>query len=590
MWLDFFRRDAIADDGIKNKCSGFRNEEKLQNSAFPVRYSTVHVKIEFIMATAKNHRRIRLFAISLLALCCLLSCAPAVKSPAHANKITIIGTGDLQGRLDADPRSISITESSEKIEVVGGISRIAGLIRQIQRETPNPVIVLSSGDDLMGRYFHHFDGKAIFGLMETAGYEVMALGNHEFDRGPGVLAEALDSVNFSVLCSDLEVQDTVMEKSCRPYLLRDYQGIRIGFFSLMTNNFPVVTLTGKVKIQNKQAEVARNMIRTLKEKGAQVIIAVTHIGTDMDRILVAEVAGIDIIFGGHSHNYMNRLERENNTLIVNGGAKGPALVRLDVSLDEKNKVVPTSASYSLIPITKDIKPDAKVENQLIRYRNQLPTATVVGMTEKEWDLTRVTLCSCESDIANLITDMIRSQFKVDVVLYNGGAFRGNSKFSPGPVTDTMLAEIDAFENNVYLMTMQGKYIRQILEHSATLIGQGGFLQASGITFTIDTGGQPQKLTDNNGKNYVISQPGKKIRDIKILSRDGSRHPLDPKRNYRLASNDFLVKLGGDHYFWFKKYGQGIHNTYSTMGTIMTDYFRKHTIVNPVGPDGRITIM
>ncbi len=541
------------------------------------------------MAPVKYIERICLFATSLLALCCLLSCTPLAKLPAPASKLTIIGTGDLQGRLDSDPRSVHIRESGKKTKVVGGISRIAALIRQIQRETPNPVIVLSSGDDLMGRYFHQFDGKAIFSLMEMSGYEVLALGNHEFDSGPGVLAEALDSVDFTVLCSDLDVEDTVMAKSCRSYLLRDYQGIRIGFFSLMTRDFPVVTVTGKVKIRNTQAEVARNMTRTLKGKGAQVIVAVTHIGTNMDRILVAEVAGIDIIFGGHSHNYMNRLERVNNTLIVNGGEKGSALVRLDVSLDGKNKVMPTSAAYSLIPITQDIKPDATVEEQLAGYRSRLPAAAVVGMTEKEWDLTRATLCSRESDVANLITDMIRTQFKVDVVLYNGGSFRGDSQFSSGPVTDTMLAEIDEFENNVYLMTMQGKYIRQILEHSASLIGQGGFLQGSGITFTIDTSGQSQKLVCKNGKDYTIAQPGKKIKNIKILSKDGSWQPLDPKRNYRLASNDFLVKLAGDHYFWFKKYGQGIHNTYSTMGTIMTDYFRKHTIVNPEGPDGRIKI-
>jgi 5'-nucleotidase len=541
------------------------------------------------MVTVQCYRFISLFTASLLALCCLISCTPVTKSPPPAHKLTIIGTADLQGRLDADPRSIRITESKEKTAVTGGISRIAGLIKQIQRDSNNPVIIVSSGDDLMGRYFHHFDGKAIFRLMETAGYEVLALGNHEFDRGPGVLAEALDSINFPVLCSDLVVEDTVMEKSCRSYLLQDYQGISIGFFSLMTEDFPVVTVTGKVRIRANQAAVARNMIQTLKKKGAQVIIAVTHIGTDMDRKLAAEVGGIDIIFGGHSHNYENRLERVNNTLIVNGGEKGPALVRLDISLDGNNKVMPTSAAYSLIPITANIQPDPTVEKRLVEYRKQLPAATVVGMTEKEWDLTKATLRSRESAVADMITDMIRSQFKVDIVLYNGGSFRGNSKYPAGPVTDTMLAEIDEFENNVYLMTMQGKYIRQILEHSASLIGHGGFLQGSGITFTIDPEAQSQELADKNNTNYTISRPGNRIKDIRILSTDGSRQPLDPERNYRLASNDFLVKLGGDRYFWFKKYGQGIRNTYSTMGTIMTDYFRKHNVVNPVGPDGRITI-
>ena len=544
---------------------------------------------EHIMITVRYHRIAILFTLFLFALCCLVSCTPVTKPPAPADKLTIIGTGDLQGRLDAFPQSVRITESGEKTEVTGGISRIATLIKQIQQETKNPVIVVSSGDDLMGRYFHQFHGKAIFGLMETAGYEVLALGNHEFDDGPGVLAEALDSINFTALCSDLEVQDTVMEKSCRPYLLRDYQGIGVGFFSLMTENFPMVTVTGKVKIQANQAAIARDMVQLLKKKGARIIIAVTHIGTDMDRKVAAEVPGIDIIFGGHSHNYQGKLERVNDTLIVNGGEKGPALVRLDVSLDGENKVVPTSAVYSLVPVTADIKPEPEVKEQLAEYRRQLPAVTVVGMTTKEWDLTDTTLRSRESAVADLITDMIRSRFKVDVVLYNSGSFRGDSTLSPGPITDVMLAEIDEFESNVFLLTMQGKYIRQILEHSASLRGKGGFLQVSGIQFTIDSKAQVQELAGRNNTNYTITRPGKRIKDIRILSADGSWQPLDPARNYRLAANDFLVKRAGDRYFWFKKYGRNIRNTYSTMDAVMTEYFRKHKVADPVGPDGRITI-
>ena len=529
-----------------------------------------------------------LLATFLFILSTLLSCTTITPPPVRENKLTIIGTGDLQGILDSVPCSTRNKESDEE-NIAGGISRIATLIKQIKQETDNPVVVVSSGDDLMGKYFRQFSGKAIFGVMEMAGYEMLGLGNHDFDGGPGVLAEALDSVHFTALCSDLEVQNTAMEKSCQPYLLRNYQGIKVGFFSLMTENFPVVTITGKVKIQENQAAVARKIIQTLKEKGAQVIIAVTHIGTDMDRRLAAEVAGIDIIFGGHSHNYLNNQERVNNTLIVNGGDKGTALVRLDVTLAENNHVVPTSALYSLIPVTADVKPDAAVEAQLVEYRKQLPATAVIGSTEKEWDLSNASLRSRESAVANLFTDTIRNQFQVDIVLYNGGAFRGNSTYPPGPVTDTMLAEIDEFENNVYLMTMQGKYIRQILEHSASVIGGGGFLQVSGIRFTIDTRAQPQELNRKNNADITISRPGNRVKNIRVLSREGSWHPLNPEHNYRLASNDFLVKLAGDRYFWFKQYGRDIHNTYSTMGSIMTEYFRTHKTVNPVGPDGRIRL-
>jgi len=541
------------------------------------------------MITLRYYQKISLFIASLFTVCCLLSCAPITETPSPAKKLTIIGTGDLQGRLDANRKSVHITESGAKIEVMGGVSRIATLVKQIQQEAANPVIVLSSGDDLMGRYFHEFSGKAIFHLMEISGYEVMALGNHEFDRGPGVLAQALDSVKIYVLCSDLAVQNTVMESGCRPYMLRDYHGVRIGFFSLMTEDFPVVTDTGEVTINDSPPSVARNMIELLKKNGAEVIVAVTHIGTDMDRKLATDVRGIDIIFGGHSHNYESNLERVGNTLIVNGGEKGMALVRLDVDLDELNRIVADSATYSLIPVTADIKPDPVVEQQLSYYRSQLPAATVLGTTEKEWDLTTAALRSRESAVADMITDMIRSRFQTDIVLFNGGAFRGNAKIPPGSVTDTMLAEIDEFESNVYLMTMQGKYIRQILEHSATLIGQGGFLQESGIKFSIETGARPQKVAGKDNGGFSITREGRRIRELQIMVADGSWQPLDQERYYKLASNDFLVKQGGDNYFWFKKYGQNIRNTYISMGAVMTDAFRREQVVSPAGTDGRITI-
>lgn len=558
-------------------------ENKMANS-FINRNSPTFITASLYVAVSVSR-----FTVFLLALSTLLSCTAVTPPPARENKITIIGTGDLQGNLDSVPCSICITESGEKTDIMGGISRIATLIKQIEQTTPNPVVTVSSGDDLMGKYFRQFNGKAIFGLMEMAGYDVLALGNHDFDSGPGVLAEALDSVNFTALCSDLVVQKTVMGKSCQPYVLKSYEGIKVGFFSLMTKDFPVVTVTGEVKIRNNQAAVARKMIQTLKKKGAQVIIAVTHIGTVMDRRLAAEVEGIDIIFGGHSHNYEQNLEKVNNTLIVNGGDKGAALVRLDVTLDKNNKVVPTSAVYSLIPVTADIKSDPEVESQLVEYRKQLPETEVIGMTEKEWDLTNATLRSRESAVANLITDTIRTKFKVDIVLYNGGSFRGNLTYPPGPVTDTMLAEIDEFENNVYLMTIKGRFIRQILEHSATLIGRGGFLQGSGIQFTINTEALPQTLIGDVNTGFFISRAGNRIKDIRILSTDNSWQPLNPERNYRLAANDFLVKLGGDRFFWFKTHGRDIHNTYSTMGSVMTDFFRTNKTVNPVGPDGRITI-
>ena len=521
----------------------------------------------------------------------ILSSAPAAEpATVRTEKITIIGTGDLQGHLDAVPQILHITESGKKIKITGGISRIATLIRRIQQTTNNPVIVLSSGDDLMGPYFHQFHGKVIFGLMEESGYQILALGNHEFDNGPDVLAKALNSVDFPVLCSDLEVRGTSLEKSCQPYLIREYQGVRIGFFSLMTEDFSTITMTGKVKIRPDQDAAARDMVSLLKKKGAEVIIAVTHIGTSVDRTIAARVPGIDIIFGGHSHNYMGRPETVNNTLIVNGGKQGPALVRLDVCLDPKKHVVPASAIYSLIPVTEDITEDPTIKNHLAAYRKRLPAVEIIGRTRKPWFLNSEILRTRESGVADMITDMIRSQFNVDIVLYNSGAFRGDTEYPPGPITSRMLSAIDEFSSTVFLLSLQGKYLPEILEHSAALIGQGGFLQVSGIQFTIDTAGTAQKLARDSNENasYLIRRPGSRIKKILILSPNGSWSPLDPERTYQVATNDFLTH-NGNRYFWFKHYGRNIRNSYFTMADVIRKYLKRNRVADPENPDGRILI-
>ena len=512
--------------------------------------------------------------------------ATGAKTAESVDRLTIIGTADLQGRLDQSAREVSLTGSRDKIPVMGGIARIATMIREIKERSDHPVMVLSSGDDLMGAYFRNFQGKAIFKTMEAAGYQILALGNHEFDSGPGVLAEALDSVALPALCTDLIIRNTVMEKSCQPYLLENYSGIRVGFFSLMCEDFPVVTLTGDVKLKDSPAKIARAAIKHLRDKEADLIIAITHIGVKMDRKLATEVAGIDIIFGAHSHGYLEEVESVNNTLIVNGGEKGAALVRLDIYLDKEKKIIPLSTQYSLLPVTKEIEPDPNVEKLLAGYREQLPPTTVVGSTEQEWDLTKKSLRSSESSVANMVTDIIQAQFKVDIVLYNGGAFRGNTTYPPGPVTDTMLGEIDEFENNVILLTLEGKYIRQILERSATQMGSGGFLQGSGLRYTLNMSKEAQQLIEQEQGEYSITRPGQRIEDVQIQEKDGSWQPLDPQRQYRVASNDFLVN-SGDHYYWFGKFGQDIRNTYFTMQAVMSDAFRKNHILNPVGPDKRI---
>lgn len=357
----------------------------------------------------------------------------------------------------------------------------------------------------------------------------------------------------------------------------------------MTPKFPYVTTTGDISLKGSTNAVATKMVSELRQKGADLVVAITHIGADLDRQLAAEVDGIDLIFGGHSHAYLPKLETVHQTLIVNGGEKGAALVRLDVGLGCDNKIIPGSVAYTLIPVTDSIPEDQRTAQQLHHYSEQLPAAVVLGRTDSVWHLDKKSVRSGESTVADMINDLILDKFRVDVVLNNAGAFRGNKQYPAGQITDTMLHEIDEFENDVYLLKIKGKYLQEVLEHSASLIGQGGFLQVAGLRLSINPAKTGQEIA-RKGEGWKVVTSGERIVEAHIRSSDGSYGPIEPEKVYTLATNAYLAQQQGDQYYWFKEYGQDQVNTYTTLYSLLAEKLDRTKLMNPPLPDGRIRLI
>ncbi len=486
--------------------------------------------------------------------CLLLSClffascslsSAKVRETASPHRLTIIGTADLQGNVEPIQ---TYGGGKSEIQPVGGIARLATLIKKIEAEKPGTVAVVSCGDDLMGRYFHTFKGRALSRLLSLAGYEIFAFGNHEFDKGPEVLSEALREARFEPICSDLDVNGTPLYGLCQPWLIRDYQGLKVGFFSLMTEDFAFVTSSSGVRLIDNNLEIARRMVERLREQGAQLIVALTHVGYAKDRELAGTVPGIDVIFGGHSHEYLPKLTRVGNTLIVNGGEKGSFLVQLDLVADSNGTMDPEKAQYQLIPVTSDIPTHAQVEALLAEYEDLFPEAVVLGRTDVEWDLTKQALRYRESSVANLINDLMREKFSAEVVLNNAGAFRGKITYPPGPITDTMLKEIDEFSNYAYTLDIEGRHIVEMLERSAANFGKGGFLQVSGLCYTVDLKKPSQEIEADALGRWVVPRAGQRVKDVRVSDGKAGWVPIDPDRTYRVLSNGFLVNQQGDAYF------------------------------------------
>lgn len=516
----------------------------------------------------------------------LASCSTAPKG----YELTIVGNGDIHGQLDPYV-SMADTDGDGVDEAVstGGIARIATIFREVEDENPGTTAVIFSGDGLSDTYFHSFKGRAIYGLMSDAGYEISIFGNHEFDKGPEELATALSSADFEFICSDLAVEDTALEGLCVPVLMKDYDGLSVGYFSLITEGLPYLTSAGDVVLTGGNVETARRAVLELRDRGAQVIVALTHIGLDNDVELAREVPGIDIIFGGHSHSYVSEPVRVGDTFVVAGGERGTHVMRIDLETDAAGRPDARTVRYEMLPVNGAVPEASDIEERLAVYRDSLPEAVVLGRTEVAWDLSSKAVRGGECPVANLVNDRMRDKFGVDIVLNNAGAFRGKKVYEPGPVTDVMLRSIDEFGNHAIMLTIDGRYLREILERSAANFGEGGLLHASGLRYAIDLTRTAQEIGQDEAGAWVVTAPGDRVTDIQVAGPDGSWQPLDTDRAYRVLSNSFIVEKDGDGYFWFGRYGSKKENTYSTFYSILEEIVNKEGVLNPEEPDGRLTV-
>ena len=501
-----------------------------------------------------------------------------------AKTITIAVTADLQVLLEPSVQKIDLDGDGKRYKVkMGGISRLSTLFKELKKDNPNTVIV-SAGDDLMNRYFHVYKGKAILSLMSDAGYDLYAFGNHEFDKGSDVLAAALEGTKFTSLCSDLDVSNSALKGKCEAYEIREIDGVKVGFFSLIVENLLTSTSEKKAKPILDNVSNAKRMVKLLKEKGATVIVLVSHIGYKVDVALAKQVKGIDVIFGGHSHAYIKKIGRIGKTVIVNGGEQGSQVVKVDIPLDKNDKVLHKEITMTKIPVTSKYKADPAVEKKLLAYQEKLPKNIVLGQTKKDWVMNSKLSRKGESTVANMINDLLRHKYKVDIVLNNAGAFRGKKLYPKGDITNTMLKAIDEFGNYAFILTIKGKYIKPLLETSASRYGHGGLLHASGLKYTIELPKQMQKI-----KNNKVIQKGERVKDVKVLQ-EGKWEDIDENREYSVLTNSFIAQKGGDGFFWFSKYGTDFQNTYATFYSIMSEEVDEKKELTPKEKDGRLVIV
>lgn len=226
---------------------------------------------------------------------------------------------------------------------MGGVIERAAYVDSVRTAVGKKnVLLLHAGDFSQGTsYFTELGGDIEIDLINAMKYDVVTLGNHEFDNGIDELARRLDNLRCPVVCANYDFSELVLGKYVKPYAIVRKGGMKIGVIGLLTDVTRVVqkSIADKMKrfddieVANKWADYLKN------EEHCDMVIALTHIGFDSvgmnDPALVAGTRNIDLVVGGHSHTFLTDAEYRNNldgrpVPIVQDGCWGLFVGQVDV--------------------------------------------------------------------------------------------------------------------------------------------------------------------------------------------------------------------------------------------------------------------
>jgi 5'-nucleotidase / UDP-sugar diphosphatase len=473
--------------------------------------------------------------------------------------------------------TLSLMHTNDTHAHIDNVAKRVTAVKEVRAEKPDSLLI-DAGDVFSGTlYFNEFKGQADMKFMNLMGYDVMTFGNHEFDLGSSedghkALADFVSAADFPFVSSNVDFsKDANMgelfndtsatdpeDGEIYNSIVKEVDGEKVGIFGLTTEETADISSPKDVVFEN-YIEEAEEAVEELEAQGINKIIAVSHIGYDDNPAidndqLLAEVDGIDVIVGGHSHTELAEpvLVTEDDadkepTVIVQAYQYGDFLGTLDVEFDENGVVV--GQAGELIEIGEQ-EEDAEAAELLKTYSTQIDeikNAESGGVAEVELSNPRisddsesgVSVRNSETALGNLITDGMLAKAKnynadTVIAIQNSGGIR--TSIDQGPITLGEILTVLPFGNTLATMELTGAEIKQALEHSVSQAPgeSGGFLQVSGMTFTYDSG----------------ADAGSRVQSVEVKQGEEYTALVDDE-TYVVATNAFTAK-GGDGYDVFAK--------------------------------------
>ena len=506
----------------------------------------------------KKIRQVKIFLVCFvsfsLLLSALLSCVlpPSHSRPGDTEHLTILYLNDLHGQLEPF--------SADEGKMVGGAARLATLVERIRAENGRlgrHTLFLVAGDLFLGSSLSAlYKGEGELKFLNRVRPDAMTLGNHEFDFGMQVLLERVRQAAFPVVSANIY---RGQERLFPPVVFKDLGGrLRVGILGLITrdtaqlahpNNIAGITFSDPVAEANKLAVEIR--------RGSDIFIALTHTGVEIDKRLAREVRGLDVVIGGHDHIALPDPLKIGEVWICQAQNRGLFLGRLDLKIEGKKAV---KVGGTLIPVTEELEEDREVKAMVSSYRSKFEhkLKEIVGKTRVRLVGEPEKIRRMETNLGNLVADVMRKAGLTDIALVNGGSIRGS--IEEGAITLEDIWRVFPYDSQAARVELTGSQIEDVFNHSVSLGPglSGGFLQLSGLSLVIGPSGPT---------------------DIRIQG-----NPLQRDRYYSIAITDFML-AGGDGYSHFQKGRNRLLQPFLVRDLIL-DYLKENKEISAI-VEGRI---
>ena len=471
------------------------------------------------------------------------------------------------------------------------LANVAGYLKQMRDSGVKPVLI-DVGDILQGdlaAYYYNYvntkDEHVAISILKYLGYDALVVGNHDIEAGHSNYDRMLKAFPKKYLAANAAAIEGRRKGQCyfNKYVVVKRDGVKIGILGMTNAN--IKNWLAEDKWSGMEFFVISNLVEFAiedmrkREKPDLVVLAV-HSGTgngfpDVENeaaFLASEIAGVDIVLCGHDHKAVAMMIDgvDSQVLLMNEGKGAVVLGQAEVTLTVKDhKVVRKSIKNRLIPM-EDVDPDpeyckkfSKQFREVKEYANR-----VIGTINGEMDFSKA--LEGPSEYINLVQTVQLDASGADVSFTAPLSNRG--KIAKGDITFQNLVDIYKYENQLYVVKMTGRQIKDYLEFS-----YHNWINGIGPAFNYDSA---------DGIVYEVSKRAPLGSRVNIISmRDGS--PFDPEKTYTVAMTSYRASGGGD----LLKRGAGINpkdleivRKHDDIRNILKDYIEKEKVIEPVVPD------